>query len=358
MRHIAVIGGGVAGLTVAFRRSQLGDRVTLFEGSARLGGQLHTEQSGAFLIEHGAEGYVAGSEAVGALAASLGIADAVLDQRVTDSCHFDGETLVRLAPGQAGKLLGFQVAPRALGKGIQSFRLGMRQLVETLESRLGPEARCLRNGEIMKLARVGSRWQLLGAAGLSETADSVVVATSAARAAVLLAADFGAAAAVLESSEALSSVTVSLAFSRADVAHALDATGFVVAEAAQAEGFRACTFASSKLPGRARPEFALLRLFFRPTAEELSELDDSAWVARAERCAGRALAIRASASASWVSRWERALPVFDAVHRERVRLLEERLHGSGVSLAGAAFHGSGIDGAVRSADAAASHLDV
>ena len=358
MRHIAVIGGGIAGLTVAFRRSRLGDRVTLFEGSARLGGQLYTEQRGSFLIEHGAEGYVAGSEAVAALAGSLGIAEAVLDQRVTDSCHFDGETLVRLAPGQAGKLLGFQVAPRALGKGIQSFRLGMSQLVETLESRLGPEARCLRNAEITRLGRVGSQWELQGPGGLSEAADCVVVATSAARAAALLAPDFGAAATVLGSSEALSSVTVSLAFPRADVAHALDATGFVVAESAQAEGFRACTFASSKLPGRASPEFALLRLFFRPTSDELSAMDDAAWVSRAERCAGRALSIGASASASWVSRWERALPVFDAGHRDRVRLLDERLHGSGVSLAGAAFHGAGIDGAVRSAEAAASRLDL
>jgi oxygen-dependent protoporphyrinogen oxidase len=49
--------------------------------------------------------------------------------------------------------------------------------------------------------------------------------------------------------------------------------------------------------------------------------------------------------------------VFDAGHRERVRVLEEGLHGSGVSLAGAAFHGSGIDGAVRSAEATASRLD-
>jgi oxygen-dependent protoporphyrinogen oxidase len=151
-------------------------------------------------------------------------------------------------------------------------------------------------------------------------------------------------------------VTVSLAFARGAVAHALDATGFVVAEAAQAEGFRACTFVSSKLRGRAPASHALLRLFFRPTDADLASLGDDAWVARAQRAAKRALDIRGLAERAWVSRWANALPVFDTAHRERVARLEQALVGSGVSVTGACFHGSGIDGAVRSAEAAAHAL--
>ena len=96
MRQVAIIGAGVAGLTVAFRLARLGERVSVFEASERLGGQLHSEQSGGFLIEHGAEGFVAGSEALAELAGALGIASELRGQLVLDSCHYDGQQLTRL----------------------------------------------------------------------------------------------------------------------------------------------------------------------------------------------------------------------------------------------------------------------
>jgi oxygen-dependent protoporphyrinogen oxidase len=358
VQHIAVIGAGLAGLSVAYQRSRAGDHVTIFEASERLGGQLYTERAGEFLIEHGAEGFVAGSDAVAALARSLGIADQILDQHVRDSCHFDGQTLTRLQPGEAGRLLGFQVGVKALGRGIQSFRSGMTELVETLEQALEGQVVWRRACPIRDLERAASRrgWLVVPAAGGEEVADRVVVATTAASAASLLGKAFGAVALDLDQSEAVSSVTVSLAYPRAAVSHALDATGFVVAEGAQREGFRACTFASSKLPGRAPAGHALLRLFFRPSPADLREFGDAEWLARAERCAHAALELRGNAERGWVSRWDRALPVFDSDHRARVAALDARLGGSGIVLAGAAFHGAGIDGAVRSSNAAVSAL--
>jgi oxygen-dependent protoporphyrinogen oxidase len=188
--------------------------------------------------------------------------------------------------------------------------------------------------------------------------DRVVIATSAIAAAPLLEPTFGGAASALAGSPALSSVTISLAYPRHAVAHALDASGFVVAEGAQLEGFRACSFASSKLSGRAPAEHALLRAFFRPSGDDLERLDDAAWAGRAHRHVQRALEIRSAPERTWVSRWARALPVFDDAHRARVKALEESLAGSGVSVAGACFHGSGIDAAVRSAEAAARALEL
>jgi oxygen-dependent protoporphyrinogen oxidase len=175
------------------------------------------------------------------------------------------------------------------------------------------------------------------------------VATGARAAAELLTDEFGGVAAELARAETLSSVTVSLAYARASIAHALDGTGFVVAEEAQAEGFRACTFTSSKLPERAPHGHALLRAFFRPSDEDLERLGDADWSARAERGIARVLAPTERPERSWVSRWRAALPVFDATQRDRVTALETALSGSNVLLAGAAFHGSGIDAAVRSA---------
>jgi oxygen-dependent protoporphyrinogen oxidase len=357
VRHIGIIGAGVAGLTVAYRRHLAGDRVSLFEASPRIGGQLHTERSGGFLIEHGAEGFVAGSSALAELSASLGIAASMIGQEVTDSCSFDGQRLHRLAPGEAGRLLGFQVGARALGKGIESFRGGMLELAESLRDRLGPGTPCALGTPIETLRALGSRWQIVPTRSAPVEVDAVVVATTALAAAELLGEAFGAPARALAASEASSSVTVSLAYPRAAIAHPLDATGFVVAEGAQAEGFRACTFASSKLRERAPAEHALLRLFFRPSDADLTHASDADWVARAQRSAQRALEIEGEPERAWVSRWSRALPVFDPAYRARIGSLEEQLRGSHVSLAGACFHAPGIDGAVRSAEAAARALD-
>lgn len=358
MRHIGIIGAGLSGLVVAYRRQLEGDQVSLFEAAPRFGGQLETERSGGYVIEHGAEGFVAGSASVAELARSLGIGAHIIDQEVAVSCTFDGERLVRLAPGEAGKMLGFQVGARAFGKGIQSFAGGMQELPETLLARLlhperGPAAACLLGTPVVALRPSGARWQVVSSGAPPVEVDRVVVAAPAPAAASLLHTAFGSAAQELAASRLTSSVTVSLAFPRGAVEHALDATGFVVAEGAQTEGFRACTFVSSKLSRRAPASAALLRLFFRPTPADLASLGDDAWAERALRCASRALDIRSSPERAWVSRWADALPIFDEAHRQRVAALEERLHGTGVSVTGASFHGSGIDGAVRSAEAAA-----
>jgi protoporphyrinogen/coproporphyrinogen III oxidase len=356
VQHIGIIGAGVAGLTVAYRRQQMGDRVSLLEASPRVGGQLHSERAFGFVVEHGAEGFVAGSQAVAGLAHSLGIAGHILDQQVTVSCTFDGERLQELGPGEAGRRLGFQVAERAFGKGIQSFSAGMLELAEVLHARLGPNASSSLGTKVRALEPRAERWAIWPVDGEPLEVDEVVVATSAAAAAAILEPTFGAAARALASSNAVSSVTVSVAYPHAAVGHPLDATGFVVADEAQTEGFRACTFTSSKLHGRAPSGHVLLRAFFRPTLTELAALDDAAWTERATRSIARAIELRGAPDHSWVSRWPNALPVFDAAHRGRVAVLEQHLQGSGVVLAGASFHGSGIDGAVRSAEAAVNTL--
>jgi oxygen-dependent protoporphyrinogen oxidase len=55
----AVVGGGISGLTAAYRLSQLRPTATVevFEGSARLGGVLHTNRAEDLLIERGADSF-------------------------------------------------------------------------------------------------------------------------------------------------------------------------------------------------------------------------------------------------------------------------------------------------------------
>ena len=349
MQRIAVIGGGIAGLTIALRRAHAGDRVTLFEAAPRVGGQLAGESRDGFLIEHGAEGFVARSEAVPALAADAGIADHLIEQLEQRSFRFDGRDLIELAPGEAGRWLGFQVPTDELGRGIRSFRYGMAELPERLAQNLTGQIELCLSSSVKTVSPHASGVTVTRADGTRCEFSGAAIATSAPSAAALLSDAFGSTARALRDSAQLSSLTVSLAFRRRAVSHALDATGFIVPAPEQLGGLRAVTFSSSKLTHRAPADHVLLRSFFRPNDQELRALSDGVWVERAERALGAALPVSESAEFGVVSRWPSALPVFDAAHRARVEALSLALLGRRIWLAGAAFHGSGIDAAVRSA---------
>jgi oxygen-dependent protoporphyrinogen oxidase len=353
MQRIAVIGGGIAGLTVALRRIAAADRVTLFEASRKVGGQLSTESSAGFIVEHGAEGFVARSEAVPKLAVDAGIADHLVEQLLQQSFAFDAGKLLALAPGEAGRLLGFQVATEELGRGIRSFRHGMAELPERIAQSVQGQLELQLGTAVRSVTPHGSGVLLTFPDGEQQSFDRAVVATTAHSAATLLGDAFGDRARALRDSATLSSLTVSLAFRVEHVQHALDGTGFIVPSPERLGGVRAVTFASSKLPNRAPPGSVLLRLFFRPSAHDLSTLSDGAWAERAERALGLALAISGPAERAWVSRWPHALPVFDDAHRARISALEGALSAHPIQLAGAAFHGSGIDAAIRSGERAA-----
>jgi oxygen-dependent protoporphyrinogen oxidase len=191
--------------------------------------------------------------------------------------------------------------------------------------------------------------------GTRETFERVVVATTARVAGELLSPTVTAASALGDAS-VNSSVTVSLAYARDAVSHPLGATGFVVAEHAQRGGLRACTFTSSKLPGRAPADRVLLRAFFRPSAAD-TVLGDADWSSRAATELEQILGIRSPPERSWVANWDRALPLHDDRHAERVHALEATLRSFGIWLTGAAFHGSGIDAALRSAARVAEDID-
>jgi oxygen-dependent protoporphyrinogen oxidase len=354
-RRIAVIGGGIAGLTVALRRHAAGDEVVLFEATPRVGGQLASESSNGFVVEHGAEGFVARSEAVPALAAEAGIAERLVDQLEHRSFRFDGRSLVALEPGEAGRLLGFQVAAEELGRGVRSFWLGMAELPERLAATLAPNVE-VRLGTPVSSVAPKESGLTLKVADTNEDFDGAVIATTAHSASALLSDAFGATALALRESNLLSSLTVTLAFRREHVGHPLDGTGFIVPKPDELDGVRAVTFMSSKLPNRAPPGRTSLRIFFRPSAEDLRSLSDVAWAERAERALARALPLTGPAESAWVARWPSALPVFDDLHRSRIAALEAELLPHPIRLAGAAFHGSGIDAAIRSGEAAARGL--
>ena len=83
MKRIAIVGGGIAGLTAAYELSQQARNgadieVVLFEASNRLGGIVETVREGGFIIECGPDAWVSEKPWAKALAEELGLADEII----------------------------------------------------------------------------------------------------------------------------------------------------------------------------------------------------------------------------------------------------------------------------------------
>ncbi|HEX5100133.1 MAG TPA: FAD-dependent oxidoreductase [Polyangiaceae bacterium] len=354
-QQVAVVGGGLSGLVVAYRRMQAGDDVILFESSERLGGQIWTDARQGFVVEHGAEGFAPASDAILTLASDLEIPGRIVSQRIHRSYTLNGSGLSPFEPAAPSTVVGLRAPFARRGHGIASFRGGMRDLVRALVTKLRDRVRFRVGEPVWYLAPSGRRWEL-GTGSLARArVDAVVLATNARTAGALLRRTLGRT--ELERAPALSSVTVSLAYPRAAIRHELDATGFVVGDSVSPASCQACTFSSSKLPGRSPDGYALLRLFFRPSPADIESMSDRDWIDRAERVLRAAFPVHGGPERAWVDRWPDTLAVVGAEQRESVRAAEERLAGRKILLAGAAFHGPGVEGAVRSGEAAAQALD-
>ncbi|MDD3179656.1 MAG: protoporphyrinogen oxidase [Opitutaceae bacterium] len=72
-KSIAVIGGGLTGLTAAYRLNRLGHRVTVFEQSPRIGGSIVSTVKEGFLIEGGPNALQLGEPELVTLLTELGI---------------------------------------------------------------------------------------------------------------------------------------------------------------------------------------------------------------------------------------------------------------------------------------------
>ncbi|HEX4031803.1 MAG TPA: protoporphyrinogen oxidase [Terracidiphilus sp.] len=83
MRRIAIVGGGIAGLTAAYEivcqaRAGAPIEAVLFEASNRLGGLIETVREGGFTVECGPDGWVSAKPWARELATELGLASELI----------------------------------------------------------------------------------------------------------------------------------------------------------------------------------------------------------------------------------------------------------------------------------------
>lgn len=114
MSSYCVVGGGISGLTAAYRlRVAAGDEasITLFDPADRLGGVLRTERVGGQPMDVGAEAFVVRRPEVPTLLAELGLADRQLDTTGARPLIYSQD---RLHPMPSGTLAGIPSSPASM----------------------------------------------------------------------------------------------------------------------------------------------------------------------------------------------------------------------------------------------------
>lgn len=155
MTHVAIVGGGIAGLAAAQRLTAAGVSCTLLERDHRPGGKIVSESAGGFLLEGGPDCFLTSKPGGVALARELGI-DGLLHG--TDPAHRgtfvkrDGrlhplpEGITGLVPSRLGPLLTTRLLSPAgrLRAGLEAFMPrrsgGDESIAQFASRRFGDEA--------------------------------------------------------------------------------------------------------------------------------------------------------------------------------------------------------------------------
>lgn len=458
---VCVIGGGISGLTAAYRLKQAGQEVELLEASARVGGILGTERIQDCVVETGPDSILTEKPWALALAKELGLESSLIKTRASSqgACvvhqgkleripegfsmmaatnfeamarspllslrgklrmaldlvlprggvpsgdesleqfvvrRFGRETLANLAQPLVGGIygadpavlslratmprfldleqqyrsviLGLRARQRQASQGNASedkatgarygmfvaFRGGMQEFIDALEAQIASAIRT--QASVSAVERAGDGYRVC-VDGEWRGFDAVVLALPAHAAGAALSAFDAELAGELTSIPYASAATLTFAWPRADVPHALDAFGFVV-PAREACDVLASTWASVKYEGRAPEDRALIRVFIggyrgqhhlQASDEQLTRLS----LGELRKLMG----IAAPPLFTRVVRYVNAMPQYQVGHLARVARIEARvaLHPK-FALAGNAYRGVGIPDAVRSGEQASARI--
>ena len=233
-----------------------------------------------------------------------------------------------------------------------SLRSGMSLFPETLAKKLD-----VRLGtSVDRIARAGEGFDV---ATSSETmrCDAVVLAVPPHAAGRLFGPIDADAARLAGEIRCGSSAAIFLGYRREDVAHPLDATGFVVPRGGRNK-LVACTFVTSKWESRAPEGRVLLRAFVGGAGrEEVLDASDDELVRLARAELAELLGRMGEPILTRVFRHVRASPQPEVGHLARMRAIGERLAAvPGVHLVGNGYNGTGIPDCVKQGRAAAAAI--
>jgi oxygen-dependent protoporphyrinogen oxidase len=233
-----------------------------------------------------------------------------------------------------------------------TLKSGMGTLVNTLVAAL-PQNAVLVNASVQTLERVSGRWDITLDTGYKLSADGVIVALSAPKAARLLRPLDSGVADTLAGIRYAPSTNVYFAYPWSSIGNAPDGFGFV-APSAMKRSILGCTFASAKFQGRAPKDMALLRAFVAPTH---MDLDDEELIEKVRGDLKDILGIQGEPLFFSLKRHAQALPQYTVGHVGRIAGMDWRIKIiPRLTVAGNAYRGVGLPDCVKSAEDSAELL--
>lgn len=233
-----------------------------------------------------------------------------------------------------------------------TLRNGMGSLVDALLAAL-PKDSVLVNASVQSLERVSGRWDVTLDTGYKTSADGVIVALPAPKAARLLRAVDGGMADALGAVKYAASAAVYFSYPWSALGNVPETFGFVV-PAAEKKSILGCTFASAKFQNRAPKDMALLRAFIAPTH---LDMDEEELLPIVERDVQSMLGIQGSTLFTAFKRHGPVMPQYSVGHAEKMSALDWRVKIiPRLTLAGNAYRGVGLPDCVKNAEDAAALL--
>ena len=281
-----------------------------------------------------------------------GINAGVVDEM---SCETMAPQLLEAARHKKGLIAGLKKIHQASDPQAPIFYThpnGMGHIVKKLAERISESIR--KDSNAISINRINKQWVIETKTG-SETADAVVLATSAQDAAKLLTSVSPTTSSRLSSIEHASVSLVSLAFKNSDINLPKDQSGFLVPKSAGML-MTACSFSSNKWAHLDNGSQTLIRVSSgRVDDQRHDNLNDEELVKHLLGDLAITLGLDSQPLESRVTRWPTALAQFKIGHLERMKETFDLLadESPGVFLSGSYHFGVGIPASVRSGNEAA-----
>lgn len=230
---------------------------------------------------------------------------------------------------------------------------GLQNLTDSLHTTLS-KADKLIDSEVFTIAREEAQYEVALKSGYSDMYDSVIVATPAYAASNLVKNVDKSLSEKLSEIPYVSTATVSLAYTSAEVNRLNKGFGFIVPKIAGRK-IMAATYSSNKFPCRAPEGKMLLRCFVGGAQNEnLVFQDDKEMVSMVRNELKVTAGINAEPLFTKVYRWEKSMPQYVIGHQDRVKKIEElTAKHPGLYLTGSAYNGIGISDCISTSRKAA-----
>lgn len=244
---------------------------------------------------------------------------------------------------------------RGGGSGSMSLREGLSEIPRRMQRDLLPDV-LITGSEVVEIRRADSAYRVLLQDGRELSARAVILATPAYATALFVSSLDPELARLCGTIRYAPASAVALGFKRNDIADRLDGWGFVVPARERGRAVKSASWVSSKWPGRAPGDHALLRVSL--DSQVGIDTSDDTLVDWALADLQPLLRITGAPVLARVYRRPRAMPQLEVGHLGKIAAIERRLaENEGLFVSAAGFRGVGLPDCIADAQRTAEKVE-